>query len=541
MRTTLILIAFLGFTLQINAREKREVSSQISDVVVYLQGAQVTRHAKVSIPSGKSELLFTGITPMLNSESIQVSAGRGITILSVNHSIDYLDSKESDEMSMKLVKRRDELQDSIALAKNTREIYIKEQKMLMSNQSIGGQETGVNVEQLIRATNFFRERLTEIEKTLFTNHKETLEMNKRLDKINRQLNELNTQDDRPTSTIKVTVTADKAANYPVELTYTVHQARWQPFYDIRVNDTDDPVTLVYKAKVFQGTEENWDNVNLTLSTGNPSISNYKPELQTWFLYPTPPPPPPGIVAGLNIVEDDVEMEEELVIEDMEVSPMLIRSSKSLGKQYVTTTRQQTTTAFGIQIPYTIPADNQGYDVAVSDHQIEAGYQYATVPKLSPHVYLLAQITDWNELNLLPGQANIYFDNTYQGKTHLDPYTSEDSLNLSIGRDPAILVERELQKDFSSKSFFGNNVKETKSWKITVRNTKNTKASVLVEDQYPISTNSDIKVELEESSGAKVNSKTGILNWTLELAPGETKELRLIYSVRYPKDRDVVVE
>lgn len=541
MRNTLILIAFLSFTLQLKAQEKREISSQISDVVVYLQGAQVTRQAKISIPSGKSELLFTGITPMLNSESMQVSAGRGITILSVNHSIDYLDSKKSDEISMKLVKRRDELQDSIALAKNTREIYIKEQKMLMSNQSIGGQETGVNVEQLIKATNFFRERLTEIEKTLFSNHQETLEMNKRLDKINRQLNELNAQDDRPTSTIKVTVAADKAANYPVELTYTVHQARWQPFYDIRVNDTNDPVTLVYKAKVFQSTEENWDNVNLTLSTGNPSISNYKPELQTWFLYPAPPPPALGSVSGLNIVEDDVELEEELVIEDMEASPMRIRSSKSLGKQYVTTTRQQTTTAFGIQIPYTIPADNQGYDVAVSDHQIEAGYQYATVPKLSPHVYLLAQINDWNELNLLPGQANIYFDQTYQGKTHLDPYTSKDTLNLSIGRDPAILVERELQKDFSSKSFFGSNVKETKSWKITVRNTKNTKASVLVEDQYPISTNSDIKVELEESSGARVNSKTGILNWELELAPGETKELRLIYSVRYPKDRDVVVE
>lgn len=541
MKIIIILTALLGFsTLQLNAQNQKEVSSQISDVVVYLQGAQVTRQAKAYVSSGKSELLFKGISPKLNSGSLQVSAGNGLTILSVNHSIDYLDTNKSDDLARELVKRRDELQDSIALNKNTREIYIKEQKMLMSNQSIGGQESGVNVEQLIRATNFFRERLTEIEKTLFSNHQATLEMNKRLDKINRQLNELNAQDDQPTSTVKLTVTADKSASFPVELSYTVYQAKWQPFFDIRVNDTDDPVTLVYKAKVFQSTDENWDDVKLTLSTGNPSISNYKPELQPWFLSPASQQPP-RVAAQLNIVEDDIELSEELVIQDKEARPMRSKKSASLGKENVTTTQQQTTTAFEIQIPYTIPSDNQGYDVAVSDHQIKADYQYATVPKLSPHVYLMAQMTDWNELNLLPGQANIYFDNTYQGKTHLDPYTSEDTLSLSIGRDPAILIERELQKDFSSKSFFGNNVKETKSWIITVSNTKNTNASVLVEDQYPISTNSDIKIDLEESSGAKVNSETGILNWNLELAPGETKELKLVYSVRYPKDRNVVLE
>ncbi|MFW6371648.1 MAG: DUF4139 domain-containing protein, partial [Bacteroidota bacterium] len=407
MRTKIMLFALLSFsTLLLNAQNQKEVSSKISNVVVYLQGAQITRQAKISISAGKSELFFKGISPKLNSGSLQVSAGNGLTILSVNHSIDYLDTNKSDTLAEELVKRRDELQDSIALNKNTRGIYINEQKMLMSNQSIGGQESGVNVEQLIRATNFFRERLTEIEKTLFSNHQATLEMNKRLDKINRQLNELNAQDDQSTSIIKVTVSADKTASFPVELSYTVHQAKWQPFYDIRVNDTDDPVTLVYKARVFQSSDESWDNVNLTLTTGNPSISNYKPELHPWFLYPVPPRPPRG-TARMNIVEDDMELDEELVIQDKETSPMRIRGATSLGKQNVTTTQQQTTTAFEIQIPYTIPSDNQGYDVAVSDHQIESDYQYAAVPKLSPHVYLMAQMTDWNELHLLPGQANIY--------------------------------------------------------------------------------------------------------------------------------------
>jgi uncharacterized protein (TIGR02231 family) len=536
MRTLILFIACLLIS-PANGQTSKEVSSEISDVVVYINGAQVTRNATVSIPSGKSDLFFKGITSRLNSNSLQVAAGKNITILSVNHSLDYLEQAKTDTRIEQLTRQRDALQDSIGLKQNARNVFVKEREMLLNNQSIGGNETGVNVQQLILATNFFRERLTEIEESLFANQQTTKKMQERLDKLNRQLNELNVQKDRPTSTLKVSVSAPRSVNAPIQLTYTVRQAKWQPFYDIRVDDTDDPVTLVYKAKVFQNTDENWENVNLTLSTGNPSISNYKPDLNPWFI----DFPQQSSHQSFDMEDTEMELSEVVVAKEQKKEPMMIRGTKSLGRENVTTTQQQTTTAFQINIPYTIPSDNQGYDVAVSDHQIEAGFQYATVPKLSPHVYLLAKITEWNDLNLLPGPTNIYFNQTFQGKTLLNPYTSEDTLDVSIGRDPGIIVERELLKDFSSKSFLGSNRKETKAWKITIRNTKNSAANVLVEDQFPVSSNSDIKVDLEESSGAQVNHNTGILNWELDLAPGETKELRMVYSVRYPKDKDLVVE
>lgn len=535
MRKIFLFITFLGFvTLQ--AQTSKEVTSEITDVTIYLNGAQVTREAEVSIPSGRTELLFKGITALLNSNSLQVGSEKEITILSVNHSIDYLDQAKTDARIENLIQRRDNLQDSIALFQNSREVYIKEREMLLSNQAIGGQETGVDVEQLIRATDFFRERLTSIERSLFNNQQTIKDMQERLEKLNRQLSELNGQKNRPTSTVKVAVTADRPVKVPVQITYTVNAARWHPFYDIRVTETDDPVNLVYRAKVFQNTNEKWKNVNLTLSTGNPSISNRKPELHPWFIDLTPP---------MEVMQDrDVKMElnEVVVMEEKKKErPIRIKGLSSLNQDQVTTRQQQTTTAFQINIPYSIPSDNKGYDVSVSQHEVAADYQYAAVPKFSPHVYLMAQVPEWNDLNLLPGQANIYFDNTYQGKTYLNPYTSKDTLDISIGRDPGIIVKRELQKDYSSKSMFGNNIKETKAWKITVRNTRNTPATVLIEDQYPVSANSEIKVELEESNGANVNPVTHILNWNLDLKPGEVKELRFVYSVRYPKDMDVVVE
>ncbi len=534
---TIPFIIFLFCIPVLNAQTVKEPESQISEVVVYLRGAQVTRKATVNIPAGKSDILLKNITSRLNSNSLQVATADGVTLLSVNHSIDHLKQKETSAIAEKLVQKRDELQDSISLTKNTRDIFIKEREMLLSNQSIGGQESGVNVEQLIRATNFFRERLTEIEKLQFAEKKKLDDKEKRLEKINRQLKEINSQDDQPTSIVKVSVSANKATRTPIEVTYTVNQAHWQPFYDLRINDTDEPAALVYKAKVYQNTDENWDDVDLTLSTGDPSISNYKPELNPWFLYPEPPPPPQKSAQTLNIVDDDMELSEE----QRSKMKSEVKRSRSLGKENVTTTQQQTTTAFEINIPYTIPSDNQGYDVAVTDHEIEALYEYATVPKLSPHVYLMAKMINQNDLNLFPGQANIYFDQTYQGKTHLDPNSSEDTLALSIGRDPGIIVKRELLTDYSSKSLFGNNRKETKAWKITVRNNKNNTVTVNLEDQYPISSNSDVKIDLEESSGAEINTETGLLTWHLELAPDETKELRLVYSVRYPKDMEVILD
>ena len=536
MRTLILFFSFLGFTtLQ---AQNLDVESEIKEVVVYLNGAQITRTAQINIPAGKSELLFKGLTSRLNTNSLQVASGKEITILSVNHSFDFMAEATSDARIVRLTRQRDALKDSIDLMQNASNVFVKEREMLLSNQTIGGAETGVDVDQLIKAADFFRKRLTQIEESIFANNQTIKKMKERLEKLNRQLGELNATKDQPTSTVKVTVSAPRAVTTSMLLTYTVRDAYWQPFYDIRVEDTNEPITLVYKAKVFQNTQESWDNVMLTLSTGNPSISNYKPELQPWFLDFQRPAP----MKSIQVTEDDLELNEMAITADAKKGkPLLIRGTTPLKRTNVTVARQQTTTAFQINIPYTIPSDNQGYDVAVSDHTIEAGYQYATAPKLSPHVYLVAHISQWSNLNLLPGEANIYLNQTYQGKTFLDPYTSEDTLKVSVGRDPAIVVKRELLKDYSSKSFLGNNHKETKAWKITVKNSKDSRAKIMVEDQYPVSSNSEIKIDLEESSGARVNSVTGKIVWELNLSPGETKELRLIYSVRYPKERNLVID
>ncbi|HOK75817.1 MAG TPA: DUF4139 domain-containing protein, partial [Bacteroidales bacterium] len=149
--------------------------------------------------------------------------------------------------------------------------------------------------------------------------------------------------------------------------------------------------------------------------------------------------------------------------------------------------------------------------------------------------------DWTKQSLLSGEANLYFENTYVGKSQLDINQLSDTLSISLGTDPGILIKREKRKDFTSKKIIGANKTDIYSFLITLRNNKATAVRITVNDQIPVSSNSQITVEAVELSGGKLNNETGLVTWDLELRPGETKELVLTYSVRYPKNQTIILE
>ncbi|RNC80046.1 MAG: mucoidy inhibitor MuiA family protein [Balneola sp.] len=203
------------------------------------------------------------------------------------------------------------------------------------------------------------------------------------------------------------------------------------------------------------------------------------------------------------------------------------------------TASQTSFSYRIEVPYSVPSDGKAHTLEIKNEFIETDYLYGTVPKLSAHAYLLGNIPDWNELNLLAGEANIYFDNGFVGSTYLDPASSGDTLSVSLGKDERIVLERTKLKDFSSKNFFRNKTRELFTYEITVRNTKSEPVSITVEDQIPVSTNEEIQVSTKELSNGDLNEDTGIIDWKLDIAPGEVKTLRLSYELEYPKGKRIV--
>ena len=204
--------------------------------------------------------------------------------------------------------------------------------------------------------------------------------------------------------------------------------------------------------------------------------------------------------------------------------------------YITVSDKQLDVTFDIDLPYDVPTNGKAQTAVLKEYDVPATYQFYAVPKLDKEVFLLAKIADWEKLNLLPGEANIIFEGTYIGKSFIDPSSTQDTLNLTMGKDKRVVIKREKLMDFSSVKFLGANKKQIFTYESTVKNNKKEAITILIKDQYPLSQNKEIEVELLESNGATINTETGVLNWKVTLAPGESKKLRMSYSVKYPKDK-----
>jgi hypothetical protein len=197
--------------------------------------------------------------------------------------------------------------------------------------------------------------------------------------------------------------------------------------------------------------------------------------------------------------------------------------------------------YQIQSKMTIPTDGMDHRVQIDNFELNAFYEYHTAPKIDPAVFLAAQVTGWEKLNLLSGESNIYFDGTYIGKSYIDVNSTKDTLSFSFGKDSKVIVERTKVKDKSSKKVIGSRQKYEVTWEIRIRNNGGAAIPIVVKDQFPISTNNDIKVKNGEFETAKWDEKTGILVWNLNLSLGSSQNLQFDYSVDYQKGYTLYLE
>lgn len=204
--------------------------------------------------------------------------------------------------------------------------------------------------------------------------------------------------------------------------------------------------------------------------------------------------------------------------------------------YISVAENTLNLSYDIDLPYDVPTNGKAQTATINTQEIDATYKHYSVPKLDKDAYLLAEIADWGKLNLLPGEANIIFEGTYVGKSFIDPSSTNDTLNLTLGRDKRVVVKREKLIDYSSVKFLGANKLQKFTYQITVKNTKKEAVNLLLKDQFPLTTNKEIEVELVDDGGADVNNDLGILNWKIKLNAGESKKLKFTYTVKYPKDK-----
>ena len=625
-----LLPLLFALSLSLRAQDTLTATSEIQQVTVYLDGAQIKRTATTPIPAGRATLVFTGLTTDLDPASIQVSpGGNDFTVLAVSHRLNFgrfdASGAGSDELRDRLAtldRQKAQLLTRVAIAKD-------EEAILQANRTVAG-DGGLDAQNLITTVNYHRERLTAI-RLFYLAATDSLETLTDERELLQQRIAATGKEAQPTITAEVIVTtqAERATRSAFDLAYLVPNAGWEASYDARVADTDSPVDLQYRAEVHQSTGEDWTDVRLRLSTGDPTTSAQAPTLPSWQMRNGSRPPtgapivkrtvdfgyeqvsgtvtdengdplvgvtvgvigtPAGTVTDIDgnytlklpaghsslrvsytgyedrfvdvqngttniVLSESADLLDEVVVvgyaSDLggRVAGMNSKRQQRAERDNrtertpvpVTTTRQATTVTFDIELPYTIPSDGRPRRVDIQRYDLPATYTHFAVPKLEGAAYLQAAVTDWEQYDLLSGELNLFFEGTFLGASQLDVSTVDDTLTLSLGKDPNVVVERTETGEFRERNFIGSKVAESRAYTISVRNNKRRAITLVIQDQVPVSSDEQIEVKTDLDDEDALDEETGLLTWRVAVPPAGAWSADFGYAVKYPRHMWVVLE
>ena len=540
LRKVLLPVPALLLIASLQAKEQ-PVTSKVTAAKVFLSGAQVSRSASASITAGSTTLIFTGISQNIDPQSIQVNGKGGFSILSVNHRINYLTESPKKKEIEELEKQIKKLEHDWAIERGLQQVWENEEQLLLKNSSIGGQNTGITAAQLTAVNDYVRERMKAIKLGWQTQQEKLAEIGKEADKLRAQLAQYKAEQPRPTSEIVVEIDAPVEVAATFTLTYFTAMAGWTPAYDLRAKSTSAPIELLMKAQVVNNSGEPWEKVDMAFSSGNPTLGGNMPQLQPWVLQQ------PYVIQEIRARgarADKAIMERPAAapsVADGEGVQLRYEDMEARTEVANTVVYNTTTVEFAIDAPFSVPADGMAHTVAVKTHSVPATYKHYCTPKLDKDAFLYARTTGWEDLNLIPGQANVFFEGTYVGQSYLNVQSTADTLDVSLGRDKGVVVERVRRKRTDDKATIGGKRTINVGFDISVRNTKGSAIDIEVRDQHPLSPRSEIEVKLEEKGSAVVNEQTGQLTWNVRVEPKSTTKLGFAYSVKHPKDMPVVVE
>ena len=610
-----------------------KVKTSVEKVTLFIDGAQVTRTEQVDIPAGNSTLVFTGLSPYLDDKSMQVAAKGRFTVTAVNRLFNHTDSLERSARQQALEQELANIRQQQKKQQAAREVIDAESDLLKVNCSVGNRNAATPLAAIKELNEYYASRMEELKRRTLELEGQLKTLSEREQQVLADLTQLGGRQTAPMSEVEVRIESPAACKGVFTLTYYVRNAGWFPSYDIRSGGLSEPVEISYKANIFQNTREEWKNVDLTLSSSNPTTGSIAPQLKTWWLdYGMAPPRynpsqtsntvsgtvfdeqrepligasvlVPGTTVGtstdvqgrysvtvpngasslqfnyigyksqtraiagntMNVVmqEDNAQLD-EVVVTGYGSAPSAALTGRVAGVQArnkaatrtvelefadfaeesdmmeVGQTQTQLGYEFEIRQPYTIPSDGKSVAAEIGRYRLPAVYTYRSTPTIDKDAFLVAETTDWATLNLLEGEANVYFENTFVGKSILSPREAGDTLRFSMGRDRGIRIERTKESDYSARRAVGSNQTQTMGWKLTVRNTRTEPVVLILTDQLPVSRNSSITVTEEELSGGTLDKETGTVTWRLELKPGEQRELKLRYAVKYPKGRSLNIE
>ncbi len=523
------------------------VESSPMEVTVFLSGAELKHQNELKLTEGQNIFRFVRLPASINANSISFNLGEDVKFISVSGEINYNEKEEISPERQLLEDLMRDFEDEIIQINNEIEALQSEKILLNKNIDRIGSNNGTNsasntvsVADLQAFATHYRNQIREVNDNIATQNKKIKEQNKKIENTLKNVEKLRQKDAMPTFEILLIVDAQETKSILTKWSYVINDAGWSPAYDLRGKGIDKPIHFTYKGNVYNNAGIDWNNIKLKLSTADITQNATPPYITSW---------------KINF-EEAAHFQNNIYQQQQNSNTRMSKMAGSfVGNVNEDTASQdhfmdgnfsdvvvsELSTEFEIKELYNIPSNNMAYAVEINEYELKADYSYLSTPKMDKDAFLMAKILGWESLNLIEGEATIYYNDTYVGKTYINLRRADDLLEVSLGRDKKVIVSRVKKQDFSSKSFLSNAITETFIYELSVRNTNTMPIELELKDQVPVSGNSEITVEILEVSSAAINKENGLLFWKMNLNAGETRTFKLSYAIKYPKNRKVSIQ
>lgn len=520
MKPLLIVLATALFFSGLNGQSNAfEITRQLKTVTVYPGMARLEYTGTLSLSVGSNAVALTNLPSELQFGTVQFKLlDAGVSIDEISLRTNRLKSKTVSQEIVRLKQQRDSLQKVLNWAIQQKEILESGEKLLNANQQISTQQVGVTPGILQQFLTYYREELTRIRRERTDNSEILNKTQETLTAVQDQIAELSGNDSDWGVELRTLLRTQKATRVEYTLSLMTSSANWIPVYFIHATTLDAPLKVTFRAKITQNTGEDWSNVKLVLSTAQPALDNTQPTLEPRYVYIQ------RAMIDTVMTFDPVAYSDAVQIVRTEVEEEVWSESAF----------NLTSSTYTLSANQTILSDAQEHYVTIRELSIPAKMVHYAVPRSSPYVYLLAEIINSSEYDLLSGVARIFNENTYVGGVDINVKSVSDTIQISLGIDQGVVMKRE-RRDFGASQWLGAYRQETYDFAISLRNNKTVPIEVKLLDQIPLSTDKQIEISLLKKDNAAYNEAKGELEWKVRCPPGNTETRSFSYRVKFPKD------
>lgn len=515
-----------------------ELATSIAAVTVYPDRARVTRTGQIHLEAGAQVLEVTNLPLQMEVKSVRASARGsararlgGVQVRRTTYQ--EAPAAQVQELESQLEALQDQLQalegrlQLLQLERNRLEALSSHTQTYATALAAGE----MTLEQQLTLLEGLHQRSEVLSARELALKGEKRGLERKLQLLKQKLEELRSQRPHQRFTAQIEVEVQQAGDLQVMLNYVVAQAGWQPLYDLRLMEEGDQPTLEvsYLGQVVQQSGENWENIQLVLSTARPALSETVPELSPWFIGPRQvvfaAPAPRAMKAAASLAAMAAEPEAE-AFADADLAVAEVHSSA-------------TAVTYRLPLPANLPSDGAAHKVVIARFSLPLKLDYRTAPRVAPAVYRRAQVTNDSPYTLLPGSANLFSEEDFIGATTLPLTAPQGELQLFFGVEDRIKVERELRRHEADKPLLGGKRRRSSGFEIKLENHLPFPATLTVQDQFPVSRHEEIKVRLESVEPRPTSqSELNLLEWELTLAPQEKRSLRFDFVVEYPTSMEI---